>query len=123
MKRTKDFFRENSLPCSADGFDAGANAAAGSGNFFVRGAGDALLEIHQARVDESRMGVGVDEAWQHDVAGTVDFGDLLAILFKPGIAEGIFGLAHGNDFAAEAKDSGVFEEAEFGERGAAAGAG
>jgi hypothetical protein len=56
------------------------------------------------------------------VAGTVDFGDSLAVLFEPGIAEGVFGLANGDDFAAQAEDGGVFEEAEFGECRTATGA-
>ena len=66
--------------------------------------------------------MGIDEAGEHDTAGAVDFGYFLAILLEPGIAEGIFGLADGDDLAAETKDGGVFDDAEIGESGAAAGA-
>jgi hypothetical protein len=66
------------------------------------------------------MRVRIDEAGKHDVTDTVDFDDLFAILFEPGIAEGVFGPADRNNFAAQAEDSGVFEKAEFGECRAAA---
>ena len=64
--------------------------------------------------------MGIDEAGKDDSAGAIDFGDLLTMLLDPGIAESIFGRADGDDFAADAEDGGVFENAEFFEIGTAA---
>ena len=67
--------------------------------------------------------MGIDEAGQNDFAGAVDLDDFLAILLQPGIAQGVFGRADGNDLPAEAEDSAIFDDAEFFEVGTAARAG
>ena len=40
----------------------------------------------------------------------------LAVLLQPGVAQGIFGLADGDDFSAKAENRAIFDDAEFFER-------
>ena len=61
----------------------------------------------------SGMGVGIDEAGQHDLAFAVDLDDCLAILLQPGIAEGVFAFADGDNLSAEAEHGAVFDDAKF----------
>ena len=49
----------------------------------------------------------IDKSGQYDFAGTVDLGDLLAILPQPGIAQGILRGADRNDLAAETEDRAI----------------
>ena len=67
--------------------------------------------------------MGIHEAGQDDFTGAVDLSDFLAVLLQPGIAQGVFGGADGNDLSAEAEDRAVFDDAEFVEVGTTAGAG
>ena len=66
------------------------------------------------------MSVRIDEAGKDYFARAIDLGDFLAILLEPGIAQGVFGRADGNDLPAEAQDRAIFDDAEFFEVGAAA---
>jgi len=54
----------------------------------------------------------VDKAGQNNLSLTVDLDDFLAILLEPGIAEGVFGPADGNDLATLAEHGSVFEDGE-----------
>ena len=116
----QDFLLQDSLPCPADRFHTRADATASGGDLLIRSALDALLEIHETRGDKGWMGVGVDKARQHDFAGAVYLHDFLAILFQPGIAQGVFGGANGDYLSAEAEDGGVLNDAEFFESGTTA---
>jgi hypothetical protein len=51
----------------------------------------------------------IDEAGKDDLAGTVDFDYFLTILLEPGIAESVFGLANGDDLAAQREDGSIFD--------------
>ena len=57
----------------ADATNARADAASGSGDFFVAGPGAALFEIDEAGMREDRVRVGVDEAGEDDFVGAVEF--------------------------------------------------
>jgi hypothetical protein len=46
-------------------FRARPDATSGFGDLFVGAALNALLEVDQTRTDESRMGVGIHEAWNY----------------------------------------------------------
>jgi len=47
------------------------------------------------------------------LAFAIDLDDRLAILLEPGVAQCVLALADGNNLSPEAKDSGVFDNAEF----------
>jgi hypothetical protein len=94
-------------------FDAGANASAGFGNLLVGRTRDSLFKINQAGVDEGGMRVGIDKPRQHDLTLTIDLKDSLAVVFQPRVAKSIFGFSDRNDFAAEAENSGIFNDVEF----------
>ncbi len=57
--------------------------------------------------------MGIDEAGQNDFARAIDLGDFLTILFQPGIAQSVFRCSNGNNFATEAEDGAVFNDAEL----------
>jgi hypothetical protein len=57
---------------------------------------------------------------QNDLSRAIDLGNVLAILLQPGIAQRVFGRAHGNDLSAETQHRAVFDDAEFFEVGTAA---
>jgi hypothetical protein len=48
------------------------------------------------------MGVGIDEPWQDNFAGAVDFANFLSMTLDPGIAQRVFGSTDGNNLAPEA---------------------
>ena len=123
MKGFENFLREFASSCFAHRFDAGANSATGFGNLFVGCAGNALFKIDETGINEGRMGVGIDKTRKHDLTFAIDLDHLPAIFSQPRIAKGVFGCAHRDNFAAQAKDSGVFDDAEFLESGPAARAG
>jgi hypothetical protein len=47
------------------------------------------------------VGVRIDESGNDDLLFAIDLDDFLAVLFEPGIAEGIFGRADGDYFAGD----------------------
>jgi hypothetical protein len=53
----------------------------------------------------------INESRDDNVTGAIDLGDLLAMLFDPGIAESGFGRADGDDLASDREDGCVFENA------------
>jgi hypothetical protein len=57
--------------------------------------------------------MGVHETGQNNLAGAVKFDNLLAMLPDPGIAQGVFGPAGGDDLLAHAQHRAVFDDAEF----------
>src|ERR1700683_3136805 len=99
---SENFLDQNALARRAHAFQARPNAAASRGDLFIRSALDAFLKIYQAWADENWMRVRIDEPGQNDFARAIDLDNLLMILFQPGIAQGIFGCANGNDLSAEA---------------------
>ena len=123
MQCGQDFFRQRQRSGLANALQTRANAASSRGDFFVRRALDALLEIHQARADKKRVRVRVHESRQHNFLFTVDLSEFLAILLQPGIAQGIFRFADGSDSSSDAEDGGIFDNAEFFEFRATARAG
>lgn len=102
---------------TANTLEAGANASAGAGDFFVGCALNSLFEINQTWRSEGGMRVRIDESGNHDLTGAIDFRDALTVLLdrfpNPGIAEGVSRSANRNDFSAEAENGGVFENAEL----------
>jgi len=122
-KGGKQLVGERGLGSFAHAVDARANATAGFGDFFVTGAGNALLEVQQPRLGEHRVGMGVYKAGQHDAATAVDLHDFLAILLEPRITQGIFARSHRNNLAAKAEHGRVLNDAEIGKESAAAGTG
>ena len=59
------------------------------------------------------MGMRVHESGQDYLSGAVNFHKLGAIFLEPGIAQSIFGLANGDNLAAEAEHRSVFEDGEL----------
>jgi hypothetical protein len=59
------------------------------------------------------MCVGIYKSRENDFTRAVDLGDFLAILLQPGITEGVFGSADGNDFAPQGQNGSVFDDAKF----------
>ena len=93
----------------ANAAQAGANAAACLGDFFIRGARDALLEINQARRGEDRMGVGVNEARKYDIVRAVDF-----VSFAGQFVLGDFvSRADGDDLSVGDQHCAVFDDAQL----------
>lgn len=120
MQGSQNLFCENSPACAADAFYARPDPAPGCCDFFIRNAFDALLKIDEPRADEDWMSVGIHKAGKDHFSCAVDFDNVLAILFQPGVAERGFGGADRNKFTAKAEDSAIFDDAEFFEAGPAA---
>ena len=99
--------------------NAGANSSASLGDLFVVGARNSLLKIHEPRMRERRMRVGIDEAGKHHASATINFSNLLAILPEPGIAKGVFRGANRDDLPGEAEHRSVLNNAEIGKKSAA----
>ena len=55
----------------------------------------------------------IDKTWQYDSVLTIDFQDFLSILLEPRIAQSIFRLPDGNNFAPDAENCPIFDDAEF----------
>jgi hypothetical protein len=69
------------------------------------------------------MGMRINKTGKNNLAFTVELDHFPTIPFQPGIAKSVSGFAYGDDFAAKAEDSSVFDYAELFESGAAAWAG
>ena len=67
--------------------------------------------------------MGVDQAGQNNLARTIDLRDLVAVFRQPGIEQGVFGAADGDDLSAEAENGAIGDQAEFFKGRAAAWAG
>ena len=61
--------------------------------------------------------MGIDESGQDNLAGAIDFDNLLAMLLDPGIAQGVFGLAGRNNLSTQAQHSAVLYDAKVAEPG------
>jgi len=86
------------------------------GDLFVGGALNPLLKVDEPRADKYGMRVRIDEPGDYDFAGTIDLGELFAMLPDPGIAQRIFGCADRNDLAANTKHRAIVDYPEFLER-------
>ena len=113
MQRRKHSSCQGALPCPAHTLDAAADASAGLSHLLVGRTLDSLLKIHQPRADENRMGVRIHKAGRDNFPGAIDFGNLLTILFQPGVAEGVFGRAYRNNLAANTEHGAVCDDSEF----------
>jgi hypothetical protein len=91
IEYAKNAFGQIALPCPAYRINAGANAAAGLGNFFVARPRNSFFEIREPRRDKNRMGMGIDESGEDNFAATIYFPNLFAMLRDPAIAKGLFG--------------------------------
>ena len=114
-----NFLRQRSLARLPHAVDAGTNSSARFGDLFVVRARNPLLEIHQPRMREYRMSMGIDEAGQDDAPAAIDLADLLPILFQPRIAESVFRRADRNDLPAQTEHGSVFDHPKFGKGSAA----
>lgn len=59
------------------------------------------------------MRVRIDEAGEYDLTCAVDFENLFAIGFYPGITQRVSGLTNRNDLARHAKNRSVFDNSKF----------
>jgi len=82
---------------------ARADSTACGRDLFVRSPFDALLEIHQPRIHEYRMRVGVNKAGQDNSAGTIELSEFLSILLQPRIAQCFFRGSDRDDPSADTK--------------------
>ncbi len=57
--------------------------------------------------------MGVDKSWKNNFARTINLDNFLAVLSQPGIAKRIFGFAHRYDFADDAENGGILDDAKF----------
>ena len=102
-----------------------ADAAAGFSDFFVARSGDAFFEIDEARGDEDRVSVGIDETGKDDLVGAVDFFRRLRVTQVSAQLRGanlghpilqlfakFVGGADGGDFAVFDEYGTVFDDAE-----------
>ena len=55
----------------------------------------------------------IDESGENNFPFAVDFGDFLAVLLEPGIAEGAFDRTNRDNLPAEAENRAVLDDAEF----------
>jgi hypothetical protein len=62
----------------------------------------------------------INKTRQNDFARAIDLENFLAILLQPGIAQGLFGRADGNDLPPQAQNSAVLDDAELPKVGTAA---
>ncbi len=115
----EDFLRQRGFAGLPHAVNAGANSSASFGDLFVVRARNPLLKIHQPRMREHRMGVGIDEAGKHHASATVDLDNLLAILLQPRIAKSVFCGANRDDLSGEAEHGSVLNDAEIGKGSAA----
>ena len=121
-QRTQNFSREFGFARFAHPIEARADTSARLRDIFIGGTFNSLLEVHQTRLYEDRMGMRVDESGEDDLASAVDLGDCLSVCLQPGIVQGIFGLADGHDLSANAEYRTVMKNAEFSQIGSTPGA-
>ncbi len=96
----------------AGGAHGGHDAAASLHDLHVRGAGDALLELAGPVACPQQMGVGIDEAGQHDLAGRVDDVGGVGVVQQ---GQHVGRPAHGHDLPGQAGQRAILDQARIGQ--------
>src|SRR5438309_3532826 len=92
--------------------NTGPDAPTPCGDFFIGCARDAPLKIHESCRNESRVSVRVYKARQRNFSCAIHFANSFAVLFDPGIAQGVLGSTHRNNFSSVAKYRAIFDDSE-----------
>ena len=102
------------VPASvAHAAQAGTNTAAGFGNLFVARSCDTLLEVNESGRGEDRMGVGVDEPRQHDLARAIDLLNMCCFRREEFVLRNFVGCPNRDNLAVSKEHRAVCYEPEF----------